>query len=73
MQTADMSAGGFRSSAEFPIAGCTPWTAPPEVLRDARVRLGAEYPRPIVNHDVARKRALEALGSVVASRAAEGD
>ena len=50
-----------------------PWTAPPEVLRDARLRLGAEYPRPIVDHDVARKRALEALGSVVASRAVEGD
>lgn len=50
-----------------------PWTAPPEVLRDARVRLGAEYPRPIVDHDIARKRALEALGTVVASRTAEGD
>ena len=50
-----------------------PWTAPPEVLRDARVRLGAEYPRPLVDHDVARKRALAALGTVVASRAPEGD
>lgn len=50
-----------------------PWTAPPEVLRDSRVRLGAEYPHPIVDHDVARKRALDALGTVVASRAAEGD
>jgi len=50
-----------------------PWTAAPEVLRDARVRLGAEYPRPIVEHDVARKRALESLGTVVASRVPEGD
>ena len=50
-----------------------PWTAPPEVLRGARVRLGAEYPRPLVDHDIARKRALDALGTVVASRAAEGD
>ena len=50
-----------------------PWTSPPEILRDARVRLGADYPRPIVDHDLARKRALEALGTVVASRAAEGD
>jgi deoxyribodipyrimidine photolyase len=37
------------------------------------VRLGAEYPRPLVDHDIARKRALDALGTVVASRAAEGD
>ncbi len=50
-----------------------PWTAPPEILRDARVRLGADYPRPIVDHDIARKRALDALGTVVASRTAEGD
>ncbi|MBU2042676.1 MAG: DNA photolyase family protein [Alphaproteobacteria bacterium] len=50
-----------------------PWTAPPEVLRDARVRLGADYPRPVVDHDVARKRALDALATVVAGRAAEGD
>ena len=50
-----------------------PWTAPPEILRGAHVRLGAEYPRPLVDHDIARKRALDALGTVVASRAAEGD
>ncbi|MBU1386092.1 MAG: DNA photolyase family protein [Alphaproteobacteria bacterium] len=50
-----------------------PWTAPPEVLRDARVRLGPDYPRPIVDHDLARKRALDALATVVASRGAGGD
>ncbi|MGV8929138.1 MAG: cryptochrome/photolyase family protein [Brevundimonas sp.] len=50
-----------------------PWTAPPEVLRDAGIRLGADYPRPIVDHDFARKRALEALGLVVAGRATEKD
>ncbi len=50
-----------------------PWTAPPEILRDARVRLGGDYPRPIVDHDAARKRALAALGTIVAGRAAEGD
>lgn len=50
-----------------------PWTAPPEVLRDAGLRLGADYPRPIVDHDLARKRALDALAPVVAARAAEGD
>lgn len=50
-----------------------PWTAPSEVLREARVRLGADYPRPMVDHDVARKRALDALATVVAGRAVEGD
>jgi deoxyribodipyrimidine photo-lyase len=48
-----------------------PWTAPPEVLRDAGVRLGSDYPRPIVDHDVARRRALDSLATVVASRGAE--
>ena len=50
-----------------------PWTAPPEVLRDAGVSLGADYPHPIVDHEFARRRALDALASVVAGRAAEGD
>ena len=50
-----------------------PWAAPPEVLREAGVRLGADYPRPIVDHDSARKRALEALATVVAGRGADGD
>jgi deoxyribodipyrimidine photo-lyase len=38
-----------------------PWMAPPEVLRDAGVTLGKNYPRPIVDHDLARQRALAAL------------
>ena len=50
-----------------------PWTAPPEVLRDVRLRIGTDYPRPIVDHDLARKRALEALGTVVAGRHQDGD
>lgn len=41
-----------------------PWTAPPEVLRDAGIRLGHDYPRPIVDHDEARARALGALKTV---------
>ncbi len=49
-----------------------PWTAPPEVLRDARVRLGPDYPRPLVDHDLARKRALDALAAI-AGGAAERD
>ncbi len=36
-----------------------PWEAPAGVLTDARVTLGETYPRPILNHDLARKRALE--------------
>ncbi len=41
-----------------------PWEAPAEVLRDAGVRLGATYPRPIVEHEPARKRALDALKAI---------
>ncbi len=36
-----------------------PWTAPHDVLSDAGVRLGDNYPRPLVQHDVARKETLE--------------
>lgn len=38
-----------------------PWTAPAEILRDAGVRLGHDYPRPLVDHAEARDRALAAL------------
>ena len=41
-----------------------PWTAPPEILRAAGVRLGQDYPKPVVDHAAARDRALEALRSV---------
>ena len=37
-----------------------PWAAPEEVLAGAGVRLGADYPHPIVDHGKARKRALDA-------------
>jgi deoxyribodipyrimidine photo-lyase len=36
-----------------------PWLAPPSVLAAAGVRLGANYPRPIVDHAVARQRFLD--------------
>ena len=36
-----------------------PWDAPESVLRGAKVRLGDTYPRPIVDHSVARERFLE--------------
>jgi deoxyribodipyrimidine photo-lyase len=37
-----------------------PWSAPPAVLEAAGVRLGRDYPTPIVEHDAARRRALRA-------------
>jgi deoxyribodipyrimidine photo-lyase len=36
-----------------------PWEAPPEILAAAGVRLGANYPRPIVEHAKARQRFLD--------------
>lgn len=41
-----------------------PWEAPDDVLRDAGVALGRTYPKPIVDHGVARRRALQALTSM---------
>jgi deoxyribodipyrimidine photo-lyase len=35
-----------------------PWLAPTTVLTDAKVSLGRTYPDPIIDHDMARKRAL---------------
>lgn len=35
-----------------------PWNAPAAVLAEAKISLGETYPRPIVDHDFARKRAL---------------
>lgn len=37
-----------------------PWLAPPASLAGAGVRLGADYPRPIVDHGTARRRFLDA-------------
>ncbi|MGA0420491.1 MAG: FAD-binding domain-containing protein, partial [Phycisphaerales bacterium] len=45
-----------------------PWEAPPAVLATAGVRLGETYPRPIVDHATARKRALDALSKITAGR-----
>ncbi len=41
-----------------------PWLAPREVLMRAGVRLGSNYPHPVVDHEVARKRALEAYADL---------
>ncbi|CAN5393793.1 deoxyribodipyrimidine photo-lyase [soil metagenome] len=46
----------------------SPWTTPPEILRDAKVRLGHDYPKPIVDHAMARDRALAALKAVANSK-----
>lgn len=35
-----------------------PWRAKPEALRAAGISMGSDYPMPIVDHDVARKRTL---------------
>ena len=40
-----------------------PWEAPVPLLSEAGVELGKNYPRPIVEHAAARKRALAALGA----------
>lgn len=39
-----------------------PWTAPATVLQDAGLRLGRDYPAPIVDHAEARKRYLLVAG-----------
>jgi deoxyribodipyrimidine photo-lyase len=41
-----------------------PWTAPLEVLNAAGVFIGMDYPRPMVDHADARKRALAALAAI---------
>ncbi len=44
-----------------------PWLAPKNVLDYAGVELGKTYPKPIVNHDTARLRALAAYKSLKAA------
>ena len=41
-----------------------PWTARPIELADAGVRLGQDYPLPIVNHASARQRALDSFQQI---------
>ena len=45
-----------------------PWETPDSVLADAGVRLGKDYPRPVVEHDVARDRALAAYDKIKKAR-----
>jgi len=41
-----------------------PWTAPPALLAAAGVMLGRDYPRPILDHAQARRRALDAFAAL---------
>ena len=41
-----------------------PWKAPAEVLAEAGVRLGRDYPDPLVDHAEARDRALKAFAAI---------
>lgn len=41
-----------------------PWTAEPATLEAADIRLGKDYPRPIVDHTEARERALAAFNGL---------
>lgn len=48
-----------------------PWTAPEKVLREAGIRLGIDYPHPVVQHDEARNLTLARYGVVKKSTAVE--
>ena len=41
-----------------------PWDAPEDIRADAGVVLGTDYPAPIVDHGIARKRALDAYNQI---------
>ena len=43
-----------------------PWLAPSDALAEAGVTIGRTYPAPIVDHALARRRALEALAAIKA-------
>jgi deoxyribodipyrimidine photo-lyase len=47
-----------------------PWQAPALLLADVGVRLGRDYPAPIVDHAEARARALRALAAISKDKAA---
>lgn len=46
-----------------------PWDAPDIVLRGAGLRLGEDYPRPVMDHGAGRARALEAYAALRAKAA----
>jgi deoxyribodipyrimidine photo-lyase len=50
-----------------------PWKAKPEELAAAKVALGRSYPRPVIDHDVARERTLARFGAKGGGRPVVGD
>lgn len=48
-----------------------PWTAPPHVLQAAGITLGTDYPKPIVDHNEARKANLDKMGAAYAAARGE--
>jgi deoxyribodipyrimidine photo-lyase len=46
----------------------SPWLAPEDLLSKINIKLGVDYPRPIIDHNIARQRALEAYDEVKISR-----
>jgi deoxyribodipyrimidine photo-lyase len=52
-----------------PKAIHAPWLARPLELAEAGVRLGQDYPEPVVDHDAARQRTLERFATARAARA----
>ena len=42
----------------------TPWLADKEILKDANVTLGVDYPHPIIDYTSSRKKALEAFKKI---------
>jgi deoxyribodipyrimidine photo-lyase len=44
-----------------------PWAAPEQVLREAGLQIGRNYPERIINHSTARNVALEAYGKIKAN------
>jgi deoxyribodipyrimidine photo-lyase len=50
-----------------------PWEAPDVVLHGASIRLGRDYPRPIVDHATARQRALDAFSALRPGPLESGD
>ncbi|MBT6179366.1 MAG: hypothetical protein HOI23_19130, partial [Deltaproteobacteria bacterium] len=43
----------------------SPWEAPDLILLGAKIKLGRDYPKPIVNHPEARKRFLATAKSAL--------
>ena len=46
----------------------SPWLASEDLLSKINIKLGVDYPRQIIDHNIARQRALEAYDEVKISR-----